>query len=145
MALELGLDEVRAGLSPEDKVEAIQELRRAGHRIAMVGDGVNDAPCLAAADVSVAMGARGSDAALEQANVILMNDRIENFLAARQLSRRARAIIRQNLTIALGVVVVMVVATAVGSVPLAIGVTAHEGSTVIVCLNSLRLLFGNNR
>jgi len=145
VALELGLDEVRAGLSPEDKVEAIQELRRAGHRIAMVGDGVNDAPCLAAADVSVAMGARGSDAALEQANVILMNDRIENFLAARQLSRRARAIIRQNLTIALGVVVVMVVATAVGSVPLAIGVTAHEGSTVIVCLNSLRLLFGNNR
>jgi len=145
VARELGLDEVRAGLSPEDKVEAIQELRRAGHRIAMVGDGVNDAPCLAAADVSVAMGARGSDAALEQANVILMNDRIENFLAARHLSRRARAIIRQNLTIALGVVVVMVVATAVGSVPLAVGVTAHEGSTVIVCLNSLRLLFGNNR
>jgi Cd2+/Zn2+-exporting ATPase len=147
VARELGLDEVRAHLTPEQKVEAIQELRKAtpGARVAMVGDGVNDAPCLAAADVSVAMGARGSDAALEQAEVILMHDRIENFLAAERLSRRARAIIRQNLSISLGVVVVMVIATALGSVPLAIGVAAHEGSTVVVCLNSLRLLFGKNR
>jgi Cd2+/Zn2+-exporting ATPase len=82
VARELGLDEVRAGLSPEDKVAAIMALRESGHKVAMVGDGVNDAPCLAAADVSVAMGARGSDAALEQAEVILMHDRIENFLAA---------------------------------------------------------------
>ena len=88
--------------------------------------------------------ARGSDAALEQAEVILMHDRIENFLAAHRLSRRARAIIRQNLTVSLGVVVVMVTATALGTVPLAIGVAAHEGSTLVVCLNSLRLLFGRN-
>jgi Cd2+/Zn2+-exporting ATPase len=142
---ELGLDEVRAGLSPEDKVAAVQSLRESGHKVAMVGDGVNDAPSLAAAYVSVAMGARGSDAALEQAEVILMHDRIENFLAAQRLSRRARAIIRQNLTIALGVVIVMVVATAFGVVPLALGVGAHEGSKVVVCLNSLRLLFGKNR
>ncbi|HVU23592.1 MAG TPA: cation-translocating P-type ATPase [Opitutus sp.] len=145
VAKELGVDEVRAGLSPEDKVNAIQDLKRQGRKIAMVGDGVNDAPSLAAADVSVAMGARGSDAALEQAEVILMHDRIENFLAAQRLSRRARAIIRQNLAIALGVVVVMVITTAWGAVPLAIGVAAHEGSTVIVCVNSLRLLFGRNR
>ncbi len=145
VARELGIDEVRAGLSPEDKVAAIQSLRAEGLKVAMVGDGVNDAPCLAAADVSVAMGARGSDAALEQAEVILMHDRIENFLAAQRLSRRARAIIRQNLTIALGVVIVMVVATAAGSLPLAVGVAAHEGSTLIVCANSLRLLFGRNR
>ena len=145
VAGELGLDEVRAGLSPEDKVAAIQELRARGHKVAMVGDGVNDAPSLAAADVSVAMGARGSDAALEQAEVILMHDRIENFLAAERLSRRARAIIRQNLTIALGVVIVMVLTTAIGAVPLAVGVAAHEGSTLVVCLNSLRLLFGRNR
>jgi len=144
VAKEIGLDEVRAGLSPEDKVAAIQSLRAGGGKVAMVGDGVNDAPCLAAADVSVAMGARGSDAALEQAEVILMHDRIENFLAAHRLSRRARAVIRQNLTIALGVVVVMVIATAFGAVPLAVGVAAHEGSTLIVCLNSLRLLFGRN-
>jgi Cd2+/Zn2+-exporting ATPase len=145
VAHELGIDEVRAGLSPEDKVAAIQELRATGRKVAMVGDGVNDAPCLAAADVSVAMGARGSDAALEQAEVILMHDRIENFLAAQRLSRRARRIIRQNLTLALGVVGVMVIATAAGSLPLAVGVAAHEGSTLIVCLNSLRLLFGKNR
>ncbi|HWA08902.1 MAG TPA: cation-translocating P-type ATPase [Opitutaceae bacterium] len=140
----LGLDEVRAGLSPEDKVAAIQDLRKGGGLVAMVGDGVNDAPSLAAADVSVAMGARGSDAALEQAEVVLMDDRIENFLAAQRLSRRARAVIRQNLAISLGVVVVMVGATAWGAIPLAIGVAAHEGSTVVVCLNSLRLLFGRN-
>jgi Zn2+/Cd2+-exporting ATPase len=145
VAKDLGLDEVRAGLSPEDKVAAIQGLRAEGRKVAMVGDGVNDAPSLAAADVSVAMGARGSDAALEQAEVILMHDRIENFLAAHRLSRRARRIIRQNLTLSLGVVVVMVVATAFGAVPLAIGVAAHEGSTLVVCLNSLRLLFGKNR
>ena len=146
VALELGLDEVRASLTPELKVAAIQELRNSspGRKVAMIGDGVNDAPCLAAADVSVAMGARGSDAALEQAEVILMHDRIENFLSAERLSRRAKAIIRQNLTISLGVVVVMVIATAIGTVPLAVGVGAHEGSTLIVCLNSLRLLFGKN-
>jgi Cd2+/Zn2+-exporting ATPase len=145
VARELGLDEVRAGLSPEQKVAAVRELHDGGHTVAMVGDGVNDAPCLAAADVGVAMGARGSDAALEQAEVILMNDRIENFLAAHRLSRRSRSIIRQNLTISLGVVVVMVIATAFGAVPLAVGVVAHEGSTVVVCLNSLRLLFGRLR
>ncbi len=145
VAREIGLDEVRAGLSPEEKVAAVRGLHDAGHTVAMVGDGVNDAPSLAAADVGVAMGARGSDAALEQAEVILMNDRIENFVAAFMLSRRSRAIIRQNLAISLGVVVVMVIATALGAVPLAVGVVAHEGSTVVVCLNSLRLLFGTIR
>ena len=146
VARELGVSEVRAHLTPEQKVEAIQALRLGppARRVAMVGDGVNDAPCLAAADVSVAMGARGSDAALEQAEVILMDDRIENFLAAHRLSRRARAIIRQNLSISLGVVIIMVIATALGAVPLAIGVAAHEGSTLVVCINSLRLLFGKN-
>lgn len=144
VAHELGVTEVRAGLSPEDKVHAVESYRQQGRKVAMVGDGVNDAPSLAAAFVSVAMGARGSDAALEQAEVILMHDRIENFLAAHRLSRRARKIIRQNLTISLGVVIVMVIATAWGAVPLAIGVGAHEGSTLVVCLNSLRLLFGRN-
>jgi Cd2+/Zn2+-exporting ATPase len=145
VARELGLDEVRAGLSPEEKVEAIQGLRADGGRVAMVGDGVNDAPSLAAADVSVAMGARGSDAALEQAEVILMHDRIENVLAALRVSRRARTVIRQNLAISLGVVALMAIAAIFGIVPLAVGVAAHEGSTVVVCLNSLRLLFGGAR
>ncbi|MGZ0655512.1 heavy metal translocating P-type ATPase [Coraliomargarita sp. W4R72] len=138
---QIGIDEVRAGLSPEGKVTAIREYSDAGYKVAMVGDGVNDAPCLAAAYVSVAMGARGSDAALEQSEVVLMKDRIENFLAAVSLSNRARAIIRQNLTIALGTVVLMAAAAILGWIPLSIGVFAHEGSTVVVCLNSLRLLF----
>jgi len=139
---ELGLDEVRAGLSPAQKVESVTALKAGGRRrVAMVGDGVNDAPSLAAADVAIAMGARGSDAALEQAEIVLMNDRIEGVFTAFDLSRRARAVIRQNLIIALGVVACMALATIFGRVPLALGVTAHEGSTVLVCLNSLRLLF----
>jgi Cd2+/Zn2+-exporting ATPase len=145
VARAIGIDEVKAGLTPEDKVAAIQAFREQGHLVAMVGDGVNDAPSLAAAHVSVAMGARGSDAALEQSEVILMNDRIDNFLSALRLSRRARRIIKQNLTVSLGVVVIMVLAAGLGVVPLTVGVFAHEGSTVVVCLNSLRLLLGRNR
>jgi Cd2+/Zn2+-exporting ATPase len=144
VAREIGLDEVKAGLTPEDKVAAIQAFREQGYKVAMIGDGVNDAPSLAAAYVSVAMGARGSDAALEQSEVILMNDRIDNFLSAQRLSRRARKIIRQNLAVSLGVVVVMVLAAGLGVVPLTVGVFAHEGSTVAVCMNSLRLLLGRN-
>jgi Cd2+/Zn2+-exporting ATPase len=144
VARELGLDEVRAGLSPEEKVEIVDALGRSGRKVAMVGDGVNDAPSLAAAYVAVAMGARGSDAALEQSEVVLMHDRIENFVGALRLSRRARRVIRQNLVISLGTVVLMVLAALVGVIPLSIGVVAHEGSTVVVCLNSLRLLLGKN-
>ncbi|MHB9008797.1 MAG: heavy metal translocating P-type ATPase [Limisphaerales bacterium] len=137
----LGLDDVRAGLKPEDKVQAIVDFNRQGRLVAMVGDGVNDAPSLAAAHVGVAMGARGSDAALEQAEIVLMNDRLENFLAAFRLSQRARAIIRQNLVISLGTVVVLVGFALFGAIPLTLGVIGHEGSTVVVVLNSLRLLW----
>jgi Cd2+/Zn2+-exporting ATPase len=136
-----GVEEIRAGLLPQDKVAAVEELKDGGrNRVAMVGDGVNDAPCLAAADIGVAMGARGSDAALEQAEVVLMNDRLENFLLALDLSTDARRIIRQNMVVALGTVGLMALATFVFPVPLALGVAAHEGSTVVVVLNSLRLL-----
>lgn len=142
---ELGIAEVRAGLHPEDKVAVIRELTQQGHRVAMVGDGVNDAPSLAAAYVSLAMGARGSDAALEQADVVLMQDKIEKLLSARKISAAARRIIKQNITISLGSVVVMAVAALFGVVPLTVGVLTHEGSTVVVCLNSLRLLFAKER
>jgi Cd2+/Zn2+-exporting ATPase len=141
VAKQLGLSEVRAGLHPEDKVAAIRELTQQGRKVAMVGDGVNDAPSLAAAYVSVAMGARGSDAALEQSDVVLMQDKIEKLLSARRISEHARAIIRQNIFISLGSVIVMAVASLFGIVPLTLGVLTHEGSTVLVCLNSLRLLF----
>ncbi len=142
LRLELKLDDVRAELKPEQKVEAIRSLSEQGKRVAMVGDGVNDAPSLATAHIGVAMGARGADAALEQADVVLMNDRLENFLAAFRLSRRARRIIRQNLFVSLGTVVVLVVLAFMGRIPLTVGVVGHEGSTVVVVMNSLRLLFG---
>ena len=141
VARDLGVEDVRAGLHPEDKVEAIRELSQAGRRVAMVGDGVNDAPSLAAAHVSVAMGGRGSDAALEQADLVLMKDRIDKLLTALRLSHSARRVVRQNLGISLATVILMVGAALFGMVPLTIGVIAHEGSTVLVCLNSLRLLF----
>ncbi|MEI9863184.1 MAG: heavy metal translocating P-type ATPase [Limisphaerales bacterium] len=142
LRVELKLDDVRAGLKPEDKVAAIRELSAQGKKVAMIGDGVNDAPSLATAHIGVAMGARGSDAALEQADVVLMHDRLENFLAAFRLSQRAQRVIKQNLFISLGTVVVLVSFALFGKIPLTLGVVGHEGSTVIVVMNSLRLLFG---
>jgi Zn2+/Cd2+-exporting ATPase len=139
---QLHLDDVRAELKPDQKVAAIRELSGQGRLVAMVGDGVNDAPSLAAAHIGVAMGARGADAALEQADVVLMHDKLENFLAAFRLSQRARKIIRWNLFISLGTVVVLVTFALLGKIPLTIGVVGHEGSTVVVVMNSLRLLFG---
>jgi Zn2+/Cd2+-exporting ATPase len=141
---ELKLDDVRAELKPEEKVAAIRELSGQGNKVAMIGDGVNDAPSLAAAHIGVAMGARGSDAALEQADVVLMHDRLENFLAAFRLSQRAQRVIRENLFISLGTVVVLVTLALLGKIPLTVGVVGHEGSTVVVVMNSLRLLFGKS-
>jgi len=141
---QLQLDDVRAELKPEQKLSEIRMLTDSGQRVAMVGDGVNDAPSLAAAHIGVAMGARGSDAALEQADVILMHDRLENFLAAFRLSQSARRVIRQNLVLSLGTVIVLVTFALLGRIPLTLGVVGHEGSTVIVVMNSLRLLFSSS-
>jgi Cd2+/Zn2+-exporting ATPase len=141
----LGIQEIRAGLHPADKVDIVAQLQAKGKKVAMLGDGVNDAPCLAAAYVSVAMGARGSDAALEQSEVVLMHDRIDAFLDAYFLSQRTRAIVHQNIALSLGTIGVMVLAVSFGMIPLSVGVFAHEGSTVLVCLNSLRLLLGGKK
>ncbi|MBL9138957.1 MAG: heavy metal translocating P-type ATPase, partial [Verrucomicrobiales bacterium] len=141
----LDVDEVRAELKPEQKVAVIVELSRHGRKVAMIGDGVNDAPALAVAHVGVAMGARGSDAALEQADVVLMHDRLENFRRAFRLSQRACRIIRQNLVISLGTLLTLAILAALAKVPLSQGVLGHEGSTVLVVLNSLRLLFRERR
>jgi Cd2+/Zn2+-exporting ATPase len=136
----LAVQEVRAGLKPEEKLQFITDLARSGKKAAMIGDGINDAPSLAAAHVGVAMGARGSDAALEQADLVLMHDRLENFLGAFDISIAARRVIRQNIAISLGVIVLMVVLALAGRIPLTLGVMGHEGSTLVVVLNSLRLL-----
>ncbi len=138
IARSVGLDEARGDLMPDDKVETIQDLSRE-EKVAMVGDGVNDAPAMANATVGIAMGAAGSDVALETADVALMADRLEHLPFAVGLSRQASRIIRQNLWMSLGMVVFLVPATIAG---LGIGpaVALHEGSTLVVVFNALRLL-----
>ncbi|HET9857151.1 MAG TPA: cation-translocating P-type ATPase [Chthoniobacterales bacterium] len=140
VARQVGINEVHAEIAPEAKLQCVHRWRQEGKKVAMVGDGINDAPSLTAADVAIGMGARGSDAALEQADVILMHDRIENVEHAVILSRRARAIIRQNIFISLGVILVLVTSALAQKINLTIGVLGHEGSTVVVVLNALRLL-----
>ncbi|WP_158277520.1 heavy metal translocating P-type ATPase [Opitutus sp. ER46] len=139
IAREAGVDEVHAQLLPEEKVRVVRELQNIGP-VAMVGDGINDAPALAAAQIGIAMGAAGTDVAMETADVVLMSDNLHNIALALDVSRRARRVVIQNLTFAFGVILVMVTATLAAHVPMPLGVVAHEGSTVLVCLNGLRLL-----
>lgn len=138
VAREVGLDEAFGDLMPEDKVDTIERLSRDA-KVAMVGDGVNDAPAMAKATVGIAMGAAGSDVALETADVALMGDDLRHLPFAVGLSRKSRAIIRQNVFVSLGVVAILVPATIFG---LGIGpaVIMHEGSTLLVVFNALRLL-----
>ncbi len=142
--LGLGDDEVLADLLPEDKVEHVRRLAESG-LVAYVGDGVNDAAALATAHVGIAMGAAGSDVALETADVALLSDDLRRLADAMVLARSAKAVIRQNLTFALGVMGIMVIATFAGRLPLPLGVVGHEGGTLLVVANGLRLLTGVRR
>lgn len=140
VAADTGIADVRAGLFPEDKVAAVRELQGGGRKVLFVGDGVNDAPALAAAHSGVAMGRAGSDLALETADAVVVRDELGAIPAVVRLSRAARRLVVQNLVIAGVCIAVLVVWDLVGHLPLPLGVAGHEGSTVVVGLNGLRLL-----
>ncbi|MCG5121064.1 HAD-IC family P-type ATPase, partial [Streptomyces sp. T7(2022)] len=140
LAAEVGITDVRAGLLPEDKVAAVRAWETEGRRVLVVGDGVNDAPALAAAHSGIAMGKAGSDLALETADAVVVRDELATIPSIVQLSRTARRLVIQNLAIAGTFITVLVAWDLLGDLPLPLGVAGHEGSTVIVGLNGLRLL-----
>lgn len=140
VAKEIGLTDAWGSLLPEEKVEAIKELREKESKVAMVGDGVNDAPAMANSTVGIAMGAAGSDVALETADIALMADKLETLPFAIGLSRKSKGIIKQNLWVSLGIVALLIPATIFGFANIGIAVLIHEGSTLLVVFNALRLL-----
>ncbi|MEG4572753.1 heavy metal translocating P-type ATPase [Microcoleus sp. N3A4] len=140
IARQLGINEVYAELLPEDKVQAIKQLQTQYQTVAMVGDGINDAPALAQASVGIAMGISGSDVALETADIVLMADKLEQLAKAISLGRRAQNIVKQNIVFALSCIVLLLAANFLGNITMPLGVIGHEGSTVIVTLSGLRLL-----
>jgi Cd2+/Zn2+-exporting ATPase len=137
---EAGIAEVHAGLLPADKVRVIGQLADRHGQVAMVGDGVNDAPALAASSVGIAMGISGTDVALETADVVLTSDDLEKISYAVALGRQALRVVKQNLVFGLGMIVVLVASDLLGWITLPWGVVGHEGSTLLVTLNGLRLL-----
>ncbi|MDR0786267.1 MAG: heavy metal translocating P-type ATPase [Gemmatimonadota bacterium] len=138
----LAVDEVRAGLLPDEKVQVIRELTKSSRGVAMVGDGVNDAPAMAAATLGIAMGAIGTDVAIETADVVLMSDDVEKIDYVIHLGRRARRVVRQKVWFSVGWMFFLVILSLVVGIRLTLAVVAHEGSTLLVAANGLRLLRG---
>ncbi|GAA4557009.1 heavy metal translocating P-type ATPase [Planotetraspora kaengkrachanensis] len=140
IASQLGITDVHAGLLPHEKVDAVRALEAGGHKVMLVGDGINDAPALAAAHTGLAMGRAGSDLALQTADAVIVRDDLSTIPAIIALSRRARRLVTANLIIASAFISVLVAWDLLGDLPLPLGVAGHEGSTIIVGLNGLRLL-----
>ena len=137
---EVGMAEIHAELLPDEKSGVIEALRREHGPVAMIGDGVNDAPALASADLGIAVGAAGSDVALETADIVVLGEDLAALAHAVDLSHRTRRIVRQNLVFAVTVMVTLVILAGFGLIGLTTGVIGHEGSTVVVVFNGLRLL-----
>jgi Cd2+/Zn2+-exporting ATPase len=140
VAKSIGITNPMGNLLPEDKVNAIEKLRATHGKVAMVGDGVNDAPAMVRSSVGIAMGAAGSDVALETADIALLGDKLDRLPFAIRLSRKTKKIIKQNLWISLGMVAILVPLTILGIADIGPAVIGHEGSTLVVVLNALRLL-----
>ena len=136
----VGLTEINARMLPEDKLQWVQATQGQDYIVAMVGDGINDTPALAQADVSIAMGAAGSDIALETANVALMDDEPLKIVDALRISRKTRNVVRQNIVIAILTVAVLLAGVLAGQVNMAGGMLVHEASVMVVILNAMRLL-----
>nr|WP_280953733.1 heavy metal translocating P-type ATPase [Symbiobacterium terraclitae] len=145
VAAQAGVDEYRAALLPADKLQAIAELERQYGPVAMVGDGINDAPALARATLGVAMGGAGNDAALESADVVLMADDLARLPDAFRLGRRTRQVVAQNLGLATAVIIVLAATSLLGALTLPLAVVGHEGSTILVAVNGMRLLLSGRR
>ena len=135
-----GIDEIHASLLPEDKLDAVTRMQREGFVVAMVGDGVNDAPALAVADIGVAMGAAGSAVAVETADIALMGDNLLKLPEAIRLAKRTVNVMRQNIALALITVILLLIGVFAGGVTMSLGMLVHEGSVLIVILNAMRLL-----
>ena len=136
----VGIDEIHASLLPEDKLDAVAKMQRDGHTVAMVGDGVNDAPALATADIGVAMGAAGSAVAVETADIALMGDNLMKLPESVSLAKRTVSVMRQNIFIALATVVALLIGVFAGGVTMSVGMLVHEGSVLVVILNAMRLM-----
>lgn len=139
---ELGISEVYAGLLPDEKTQIIESFVNEGRHVLMVGDGINDAPSLARANVGVAMGGLGSDVALNAADIVLMRDRLDQVPMLIKLGRKTNKIIRVNLMFGAGMILTLTIASMFFKLPLTLAVIGHEGSTVLVILNGIRLLKG---